>query len=299
MVYTVTLNPAIDYMLKADGIGAQDICRAQSGEYFYGGKGINVSVVLSRLGVKNTALGFVAGFTGDELVRLLDTEGINTDFIRLEKGNTRINVKILSDKELFINAPGLEVSEEETNALIKKLDVLKSDDFLVLSGSIPQNMPQDIYEKLMAVALKKGAKCVVDTSGNTLKNVMKLKPFLIKPNHHELGELFGQEIAPGDDKRIEEYALSLRKMGAENVLVSRGEYGATLVLQNGKVYHMPAVKGKLVNSTGCGDSMLAGFIAGYIRTGDFEKALRLGSAAGSATAFSYHLATKEEIEKVI
>ncbi len=297
MVYTVTLNPAIDYVLKVDSVGAQDICRAQSGEYVYGGKGINVSAVLSRLGVENTALGFVAGFTGKELEKLLDKEGINADFIRLEHGNTRINVKILSDKELFINAPGPEVKAEKIDDLIKKLDVLNSDDFLVLSGSIPKNMSHDIYEKLIALALQKGAKCAIDTSGEALKSVLKYKPFLIKPNHHELGELFGEEILSCDNKRIEECALSLQAMGARNVLVSRGEYGATLLDEDGKFYHIPAIKGELVNSTGCGDSMLAGFIAGYIKTGYYQQALKLGNAAGAATAFSEHLAKREEIEK--
>ncbi len=295
MVYTVTLNPAIDYVLKADKAG--DIYRAKRAECVYGGKGINVSVVLNRLGVDSTALGFVAGFTGDELVRLLDKEGIKTDFVTLEKGNTRINVKILANEEIFVNAPGPDVSDKEMLALFEKLDVLKADDFIVLSGSVPNNMPQDIYEKLVETVTQKGVKCAVDTSGEKLKNVLRYKPFLIKPNHHELGELFGQEILPDDVTKIEERALTLQKMGAQNVLVSRGECGATLVDENGKIYHTPAIKGKLVNSTGCGDSMLAGFVAGYIKTGDFETALKLGSAAGSATAFSCHLATKEEIEK--
>lgn len=297
MVYTVTLNPAIDYVLETDDL-SRDICRAKSAECIYGGKGINVSVVLNRLGIENTALGFVAGFTGEELEKLLDKEGVKTDFVKLENGNTRINVKILSDKELFINAEGPVVTKEETDKLFSKLDVLKNGDFLVLSGSIPRSLPQDIYEKMMLTASDKGAKCVVDTGGQSLKNCLALKPFLIKPNHHELSELFCEEISPDDEKKTEKRALELQRRGAKNVLVSRGEYGATLVSEEGRVYHIPAVKGKTVNTTGCGDSMVAGFVAGYIKTDDFEKALRLAVASGTATAFSNHLATKEEILEV-
>ena len=235
MVYTVTLNPAIDYVLKTDDILSEDVCRAQSAECVYGGKGINVSVVLDRLGVENKALGFVAGFTGEELVKMLHKEGVKTDFVKLKSGNTRINVKILADRELFVNAPGPDVKTEELELLFDKLDILRDGDFLVLSGSIPGSIPQDIYEKMMRMASCKGAKCVVDTSGDTLKNALSHKPFIIKPNHYELSEIFGEEISPSDEKRIEECAISLLKSGAQNVLVSRGECGATLVTENGEV----------------------------------------------------------------
>lgn len=296
MVYTVTLNPALDYVMRVGSLRYDDINRSESEDIYYGGKGINVSVILSRLGVENEALGFVGGFTGDKLVEMLGADGIKSDFNRLSGGHTRINVKIKADTELDVNAQGPTVSEEEIIALLKKLGEIGSGDILVLAGSIPKNLPSDIYERMLAKLQNKGVKFVVDATGDLLKKCLPYKPFLIKPNHHELGDLFGVETKT--DEQIVEYAKKLQELGAQNVLVSRGKDGATLIDENGGVTTVENVEGKPVSSVGCGDSMVAGFIAGYIENGDYSYALRLGMACGNATVFSEQLATRAEIDKI-
>lgn len=294
MVYTITLNPALDYVLRVDNLQTKDINRASAEALYYGGKGINVSVILTRLGIENKALGFVAGFTGKQLEQMLNDDGICCDFNYLKNGHTRINVKIKADKELDVNANGPDISEAEIEELMQKLDEIKEGDFLVLAGSIPASLPDDIYERILQRLDGKGVNFVVDATGDLLKNVLKFKPFLVKPNHHELGDLFG--VTTSTDAEIEEYAKKLQQMGARNVLVSRAKDGAMLIDERGGVNKIGILEGKLVNSVGCGDSMVGGFVAGCIEKNDYAYALKLGSACGNATAFSPELATKEEIK---
>ncbi|MCC8073239.1 MAG: 1-phosphofructokinase [Clostridiales bacterium] len=293
MIYTVTFNPALDYVLHVDGLESKDINRAHGEELYYGGKGINVSVILSRLGINNTALGFLAGFSGRQIEAMLEKENIESDFVYLKKGYSRINVKIRADKEYDINASGPEIAQSDVKELTEKLDKLQSGDILVLAGSIPNSLPDDIYEKIAERLFEKEINFVVDASGDLLKNVLKYKPFMIKPNHHELGDLFGVEIKSVDD--IVTYGKKLQDMGAKNVLVSRGKDGAALLDEHSKLHTIGNVPGKIVSSVGCGDSMVAGFLAGYTQTKDYEYALKLGSACGNATAFSQNLADKEKI----
>lgn len=297
MIYTVTFNPALDYIMRVDDLQSKDINRTRSEEIHYGGKGINVSVILTRLGVENKALGFVAGFSGKQIEDMLVSDGIKTDFVHLKEGYTRINVKIRCDRELDINANGPEIKREEVDALFEKLEKLKSGDYLILAGSIPKALPDNMYEKILERLDGKGVNFVVDATGDLLKNVLKYKPFMVKPNHHELGEIFGVEITALED--IEKYAKKLQEMGAKNVLVSRGKDGAALIDEFGKVHTMGNVPGKIISSVGCGDSMVAGFVAGYAKEKDYAYALKLGSACGNATAFSSGLATKNEIDKML
>ena len=297
MIYTVTFNPALDYIMRVDGLQSKDINRTRSEEIHYGGKGINVSVILTRLGVENKALGFVAEFSGKQIEDMLVSDGIKTDFVHLKEGYTRINVKIRCDRELDINANGPEIKREEVDALFEKLEELKSKDYLILAGSIPKALPDNMYEKILERLDGKGVNFVVDATGDLLKNVLKYKPFMVKPNHHELGEIFGVEITALED--IEKYAKKLQEMGAKNVLVSRGKDGAALIDEFGKVHTMGNVPGKIISSVGCGDSMVAGFVAGYVKEKDYAYALKLGSACGNATAFSSGLATKNEIDKML
>lgn len=296
MVYTVTLNPALDYVMKVGSLRYDDINRSDSEEIYYGGKGINVSVVLTRLGVESKALGFVAGFTGEKLSQMLKEDGIDCDFNYLNHGYTRINVKIKAETELDVNAQGPVIEEDDIKNLLDKLDGIKKGDFLVLAGSIPNTLPNDIYERILSKLDGKGINFVVDATGDLLKNVLAYKPFLIKPNHHELGDLFGVETKTQED--IVLYAKKLQQRGARNVLVSRAKDGATLIDENGDVTTFPNVEGELVNSVGCGDSMVAGFIAGYLEKGDYAHALKLGAACGNATAFSQALASSDEIKRV-
>lgn len=296
MVYTVTLNPALDYVMKLAQLRYDDINRTDGEEIYYGGKGINVSVILSRLSISNTALGFAGGFTGIKLEQMLENDGISFDFNRLEHGSTRINVKIKADREIDLNACGPEITNEDMKKFLEKIDSVMDGDYLVLAGSIPKTLPNDIYEQMLERIKEKKVNCVVDATGDLLKNVLKYKPFMIKPNHHELGDLFSVKI--NDDEDIIKYSKRLQEMGARNVLVSMAEDGAILTDEYGEVHKIGNAKGTLVNSVGCGDSMVAGFIAGYIRTNDYSYALRLGSACGNATAFSEELATKEEIEEI-
>ncbi|MCH5191021.1 MAG: 1-phosphofructokinase [Oscillospiraceae bacterium] len=295
MVYTVTFNPALDYIMNTDTLSADDINRASADEIICGGKGINVSTVLSRLGIPSKALGFAAGFTGEELCRMLTESGIDNDFIRLENGRTRINVKIRCSSEIDINAAGSEIPDKKLTELFEKLNCLENGDFLVLAGSVPTSLPNNTYERILNKLDGKSIHAVVDTSGNQLINTLKYNPFLIKPNHHELGEIFG--ISADSTEEITEYACRLKSMGAQNVLVSRGEKGAVLIDADGNTHTVGAVTGKAVSTTGCGDSMVGGFIAGYIKSGDYDYALRLATACGAATAFSKGIAEKEEIKR--
>lgn len=296
MIYTVTLNPALDYVMKVGNIRYDDINRSESEEIYYGGKGINVSVILTRLGVENKALGFVGGFTGEKLYEMLKKDGIDCDFNILKNGYTRINVKIKAQTELDVNAQGPAIDEEDIALLLEKLDGIKQGDFLVLAGSIPNTLPDDIYERILSRLDGRGINFVVDATGDLLKNVLKYKPFLIKPNHHELGDLFGVEAKSEQD--IVFYAKKLQEMGARNVLVSRAKDGATLIDEQGNATTFENVEGELVNSVGCGDSMVGGFLAGWIEKGDYSYALKLGAACGNATAFSQELATADEIKNV-
>ena len=297
MVYTVTLNPALDYVVKLDGLKSNDINRVYDEKIYCGGKGINVSTVLTRLGVENKALGFVAGFTGEELERRLKKDGIDCSFIHLKKGRTRINVKMITPERYDINAAGPEVSEKEVEQLLKKLGDLRRGDFLVLSGSVPSTVPLDFYERILAQLEDKGVYTIVDAEGGLLLKTLKYRPFLIKPNHQELGDLFAIEAE--SDIEVEKYAKELQRFGAQNVLVSRAEKGALLVDSTNEILKIENAKGKAVNTTGCGDAMVAGFIAGFLKTGNYDFALKLGTACGCATAFSDDLATKAEVEKVL
>ncbi|MDO4478413.1 MAG: 1-phosphofructokinase [Lachnospiraceae bacterium] len=297
MVYTITLNPALDYVMYVDKLRFDDINRATKEAIFYGGKGINVSVILTRLGIDNAAMGFVGGFTGRKLEDMLKADNIVCDFDYLETGNTRINVKVKAGDELDINANGPDISSTDIDHLLKKIDRIREGDYLVLAGSIPKNLPEDIYERILQKLEGRGVHCIVDATGDLLLNVLKYRPFLIKPNHHELGDLFGVET--DTTEKIVTYARKLQEMGARNVLISWAEKGAVLVDEEGQVHTIGNAPGTLVNSVGCGDSMVAGFVAGYLEKHDYGYALRLGTACGNATAFSPELATKEEIEAAL
>ena len=297
MIYTVTFNPALDYIVNMDNLKLGETNRSTSEMILSGGKGINVSIVLKNLGFDNVALGFVAGFTGEEIENGTRKLGITTDFIHLKEGLSRINVKLKASEETEVNGTGPIISEDELNALYGKLENLKKDDILVLAGSVPNTLPQDIYEKIMEMLQDKGIKIVVDATKDLLLNVLKYKPFLIKPNNHELSEIFGVEIKT--EQKIIDYAKKLQDKGARNVLVSRAGDGAILIAENGDIYKSPAPKGKVVNSVGAGDSMVAGFIAGYLKNNNYEEAFKTGVASGSASAFSKYLAKKEEILEIL
>lgn len=297
MIYTVTFNPAIDYVMKLDALSTGTVNRSRSEEIFFGGKGINVSVILRELGVSSIALGFTAGFTGEAIEKGVDAMGIETDFVRLESGNSRINVKLRHGDETELNGQGPQISEKAVGELFCKLDRLKSGDVLILAGSVPDTLPSDIYEKILERLQDRAVRCVVDATGKLLMNVLGYKPFLIKPNNFELEELFGVKLNTNDE--IIEYARKLQDMGAVNVLVSMAENGCVLVDESGQAHIMEAPEGVAVNSVGAGDSMLAGFITGYLERESYEYALKLGTACGSATAFSEGLAVKEDIFKLL
>ena len=300
MIYTVTFNPALDYVMRVPELKKDAVNRTETESIYYGGKGINVSIVLSHLGVTNMALGFVAGFTGREIEEGVKKQGVMTDFIHLSNGLSRINVKIKGiekKEETEVNAQGPEIGEAEVELLLHKLDVLTKTDTLVLAGSIPKTLPADMYEKIMERLLEKEVRVIVDATKDLLLNVLKYHPFLIKPNNHELGEMFGKTIKSEED--IIFYAKKLQEMGARNVLVSMAAEGAILITENNTIHKMGGAKGEVKNSVGAGDSMVAGFIAGYLEKEDYEYALKLGAAAGGATALSDDLATKEEIEKMM
>ncbi len=295
MIYTVTFNPALDYVIQIQNLNLGETCRSTDEAIFFGGKGINVSLVLRELGVENTALGFVAGFTGKALEENLKEKGIQTDFISLPSGLTRINVKMKGEKETEINAQGPRIPAESLSDLMEKLNGLRSGDTLVLAGSIPSSLPSDIYEKILSELQGKGIRFVVDATGELLKKVLKFHPFLVKPNHRELEELVGSLLFTKED--LIRGAKALQEMGARNVLISRGKDGALLLSEQGDVYQMPALGGKPVNTVGAGDSMVAGFLAGVEK--GYEYALALGSAAGGATACSMDLAKKEDIDALM
>jgi len=296
MIYTITFNPAIDYIVSVPDYKSGLVNRASAEKVLAGGKGINVSTVLRNLGHENTALGFLAGFTGDEIKRILDEMGITTDFIMLDKGFTRINVKLKCEEETEVNGLGPDIPDEALGALMKKLDGLQDGDYLVLAGSIPKTLPDSIYCDIMARLADKKLNIVVDATRDLLVNVLRYKPFLIKPNNHELGEIFGRELKTDDE--IIECAKELQRKGARNVLVSMAGDGGILLAENGEIIKSLPPKGKVVNSTGAGDSMVAGFIAGCIETGDYKTAFLMGLSAGSASAFSENLATGDEVRAV-
>ena len=298
MIYTVTFNPAIDYVVRlGNPLQPGAVNRAAGEDCVLGGKGINVSGVLAQLGVESVALGFIAGETGAWLERGLTAQGLHTDFIWLENGMTRINVKIKAGQETELNGAGPNIPESAMQALESKLDALQKDDVLILAGSIPACLPQSTYERLLARLQGRGVRAVVDATQNLLLKVLPYKPFLIKPNNHELSEIVGHELTTDDE--IAAAAAGLQAQGARNVLVSMAGDGALLLDENGAVHRIGCPKGKVVNSVGAGDSMVAGFVAGYLRTGDYRYALRLGTACGSATAFSVGLATKVEIDRLL
>lgn len=292
MIYTVTFNPAVDYIIHTNELELGAVNRSENEEIYFGGKGINVSMVLSELGIKSKAFGFVAGFTGKAIEEGVSAAGIEADFIHLDSGFSRINVKIKSEKETELNGQGPEIPKEKIDELFKKLDEIKNGDTIILAGSIPSSLPSDIYEKILDYLKDKNIRAVVDATKKLLINVLKYKPFLIKPNNFELGEMFGVEIKTVDD--VIKYAEKLKELGAVNVLVSLAGDGAVLLDENGKTHICGVCKGTVKNSTGSGDSMVAGFLAGSEK-GDYEYALRLGTAAGGATAFSDGLAKKDEI----
>lgn len=298
MIYTVTFNPSIDYAIITDGFTLGGINRTMSETILAGGKGINVSTVLHNLGCESVALGFTAGFTGGEIERLLDRDGVKSDFISLKNGMSRINVKLKDKEETEINGSGPEIDSQSLNALMTRLSLLREGDYLVLAGSIPSTLPDTVYLDIMQMLSGKGVNIIVDASKNLLLNVLPQKPFLIKPNNIELSEMFGVPTLYDKDEIIS-YAKKLQDMGARNVLVSMAGDGAVFVSENGLELKSEAPAGVVINSVGAGDSMVAGFIAGYIENGDFEKAFRLGIASGSASTFSRFLATSDEIYAIL
>ena len=296
MIYTITFNPALDYIMVVPSCRNGEVNRTESEKIMAGGKGINVSIVLNNMGVENTALGFISGFTGGAIENILADMNCKTDFIKLDNGFSRINVKIKSDTETEINGQGPDISDDAVKKLYEKLDSLNDGDTLVLAGSIPSSLSDSIYCEIMDYLKDKKLNIVVDATKDLLVNVLKYKPFLVKPNNHEKGEIFGVELKTRSE--VVPYAKKMQEMGAKNVLVSMAGEGAVFVGENGEVYESEAPKGKLVNSTGAGDSMVAGFLAGYMEKQDFMYALKMGLSAGSASAFSENLATKEEILNV-
>lgn len=293
MIYTVTVNPSLDYVMGVDQLIKGEINRTTHEEIYPGGKGINVSVMLSNLGHKSRALGFVAGFTGDQLEMMLKDFGCYTDFIHLKKGVTRINVKINAGEETEINGQGPVITEEAIKQLYAKLAKLKEGDILVLAGSIPNTLPSDMYEQIMEQLQDKGIRIVVDATKDLLLNVLKYRPFLIKPNIHELGEMFGRELTT--EEEVIAHGKKLQERGARNVLISMAGDGAILITEDQMIHKGRPPKGTVKNSVGAGDSMVAGFLTGYLNTRSYEKAFKLGIAAGSATAFLYWLAKREDV----
>ena len=297
MINTISLNPSLDYVVKVDSFKADALNRINSEQIYAGGKGINVSIVLKNLGVDNTALGYVAGFTGDEILRQIKDHNVDCDFVKLESGMSRINVKLKSDGETEINGAGPDISEKDLESLYEKINKLGKGDFLILSGSIPKSVPDDIYERIMKSLLDKEVEFIVDATKDLLLKVLKYRPFLIKPNHHELAEMFNVELK--NDEDIIAYGKKLQEMGAKNVLISMAGDGAILLPENGEPIKREVPKGILKNSVGAGDSMVAGFLCGYLKNKDLDEAFKMGIATGSASAFSEELATKEEVENLL
>ena len=294
MIYTVTLNPSLDYIVTVDDFKLGYTNRTSSELMLPGGKGTNVSIVLKNLGISSTALGFVAGFTGDEIVRELEETGIHTDFVKMKEGISRINLKLSSIDGTEINGLGPDIPKEQLDMLMERLMVLKEEDILVLAGSIPATMPPDIYEQIMEKLYDRKVTIIVDATKDLLLNVLKYHPFLIKPNHHELGEIFNVELSEWDD--VVPYAKKLQEMGAVNVLVSMGEKGGVLVSDDGRVIATKATATVVKNSVGAGDSSVAGFIAGWLEKKNYDYAFSMARATGGASAASEYLATKPEVE---
>ncbi|QZY57450.1 1-phosphofructokinase [Crassaminicella profunda] len=295
MVYTVTFNPSIDYVVQVEGFQLGKVNRVNKGYKYPGGKGINVSRVLKNMNINSKALGFIGGFTGEYIKKYLEDEGIETDFITV-KEDTRINIKLKSHEETEINGAGPPITEENIKTLLKKINKLTSKDYLVLAGNIQKSLSRDIYSKLQARCKTNKVKVVIDTAGEALIATLKNNPFLIKPNKEELKELFDAEINTKEE--IVFYAKKLREMGAKNVIVSMAEDGALLICNEG-IYDGSVPKGVVKNSVGAGDSLIAGFIASYLQKADMEEAFKWGIASGSATAFSLDLCKSEDVERLL
>ncbi|MEE6450994.1 1-phosphofructokinase [Gottfriedia acidiceleris] len=295
MIYTVTLNPSIDYIVEVDDIGLGKINRMKRENKFPGGKGINVSRVLKRLDVESIALGFVGGFTGDFIKNVLENERVTTDFVQVE-GDSRINIKLKSQLETEINGQGPAISEEKLDQFFYKLKQIKKGDYVVLAGNIPNTLPSDLYEQLTLWGQENGIHIIVDASGKVLLDVVKHRPFFIKPNHHELGDLFDVKIT--SIEQAIPYGKKLVEMGAQNVGISFAGDGAILITES-KVYVSNVPKGEVINSVGAGDSLVAGFVGTYVKTNNIETAFKVGVASGSATAFSEDLTKREKIEELL
>ena len=297
MIFTVTFNPSLDYIVRVDEMRLGTINRTNYEQLLPGGKGINVSIVLGNLGHPSRALGFSAGVTGVALEKLLADTGVDADLVHVKAGFTRINAKVKAVEETEINGQGPRIAPEDVDALFSKLDVLGQDDTLVISGSVPNTLPSDMYEQVMERLAGRGVRIVVDAERDLLTRVLPYRPFLVKPNNHELGDIFGVTLKTRDE--VVPYARRMQEMGAQNVLVSMAGEGGVLVAADGQVYQSPAAKGTVVDSVGAGDSCVAGFLAGLMETGSYQTAFRMGLAAGSASAFSDHLATRPEVEDLM
>lgn len=297
MIFTVTFNPSLDYIVRVDEMRLGTINRTNYEQLLPGGKGINVSIVLGNLGHPSRALGFSAGVTGVALEKLLADTGVDADLVHVKAGFTRINAKVKAVEETELNGQGPRIAPEDVDALFSKLDVLGQDDTLVISGSVPNTLPSDMYEQVMERLAGRGVRIVVDAERDLLTRVLPYRPFLVKPNNHELGDIFGVTLKTRDE--VVPYARRMQEMGAQNVLVSMAGEGGVLVAADGQVYQSPAAKGTVVNSVGAGDSCVAGFLAGLMETGSYQTAFRMGLAAGAASAFSDHLATRPEVEDLM
>lgn len=297
MIFTVTFNPSLDYIVRVDEMRLGTINRTNYEQLLPGGKGINVSIVLGNLGHPSRALGFSAGVTGVALEKLLADSGVDADLVHVKAGFTRINAKVKAVEETEINGQGPRIAPEDVDALFSKLDVLGQDDTLVISGSVPNTLPSDMYEQVMERLAGRGVRIVVDAERDLLTRVLSYRPFLVKPNNHELGDIFGVALKTRDE--VVPYARRMQEMGAQNVLVSMAGEGGVLAAADGQVYQSPAAQGTVVNSVGAGDSCVAGFLAGLMETGSYQTAFRMGLAAGSASAFSDHLATRPEVEDLM
>lgn len=293
MVYTLTLNPSLDYMMPVRQLRIGATNRSEGEQIRIGGKGINVSILLRRLGVENLALGVAAGFTGEELLRRMNEEGIRHDFLMGREGFTRINVKLLSEEETEINGSGPVIEESEAQALLRQIAKIRSGDFLVISGSMPKGIPTDFLNQLLHQTTGQDAEIVLDISGQTLRRALRYRPFLIKPNQHELEEVLGVSISSREQALL--HGKKLQELGARNVLISMGAEGAVLLDEKGGVHSKKAPDGLLVSSVGAGDSMVAGFLAGWIQSHAYDQAFCMGLAAGSASAFSWDMAEPEEV----
>lgn len=297
MIYTVTFNPSLDYIVSVDNLTLGRVNRTNKEIINPGGKGINVSIVLRNLGFNSTALGFMAGFTGQEIARLLEMQGIQSDFIKVQQGLSRINVKVRSTDESEINGMGPNISSDDIQKLYQQLNNMQDGDVLVLAGSIPSVMPETIYRDIMDYLQNKKLNIVVDATKDLLMNVLQYHPFLIKPNNHELGEIFGVTLKTREE--VVPYAKKLQEKGARNVLISMAGEGAVLLTEDGQVIQSEAPKGQVQNSVGAGDSMVAGFVAGYLASRNYEQAFYTGVCTGSASAFSEGMATKEAVQTLL